>query len=179
MRAPATRVATSESLTLASIGQNSKLTRVWQSASSARLCAGERPDVNFRQIACDLEIRRLCITHTRQALPWVLFARESLSRSLSRLEKTPHPHYRHCVCIDQSSFDCAKCSIELQRRRRHWRLFTPFHAPRQTYALSTIACVIRYVEPDAIRLYRIFLELNFNFQRLHRTLSAYCYFNKW
>lgn len=118
-------------------------TRNWQEFDSSR----ETLDYTAR---CFRQFRNPAFVHNarvrRSTVESVCAA--SHYRGRCRVSRRPTPHYRHCARIDQSSFDRAKCNIELQRRG--WRSFTPFHALRQTYALSTIACVIQCVEPDAI-----------------------------
>lgn len=118
-----------------------------------------RPDVSgncvqFRNPAFMLNAR------VRFYLPWVCL-RASHYRGRCRISRRPTPHYRHCVCIDQSSFDCAKCSIELQWQRRSWRSFTPFHAPpTDVRIVYNCKChTVRRAQCD--RLYRIFPELKF------------------
>lgn len=134
-------------------------TRNWQEFDRPHDALGYASEAMFPAIACNLEIPAFVHNARVRLRLWVIIAIVVASR------EDPHPHYRHCARIDQSSFDRAKCSIELQWRRRGWRSFTPFHASRQTYALSTIACVIQCDEPDAIDYIESFQSWSFNFQR--------------
>lgn len=136
MRTPATRVATSESLTLVSIGQNSKLTRVWQFVRTVRLCAASVP--MFPAIACNLEnpafMHNARVRLYRESVcAWIIIAVVVASR------EDPHPGITGIVPASTSHRSTAlnaasSCNDDDDEADAHSRHST--HLDRRTHCLQ-------------------------------------------